>query len=137
MKKTNASVIHKTGGPEVFKFDEVNLPSPNKDEVIIRHTAIGVNYLDTYYRSGLYPIDLPAILGDEGVGIITKTGKGVTDFNIGDRVAYPACSGGGYAETRVISSKHIVPVPETITDEIVAASLLRGMTVEYLSLIHI
>ncbi len=127
-----ASVIHETGDPEVFQFEEIELLEPDSDEVLLRHTAIGVNYLDTYYRSGLYPIDLPAILGDEAVGIIKKTGNDVVDFKIGDRVAYPACKGGGYAEVRVINSKQIVPVPESISDETVAASLLRGMTVEYL-----
>ncbi len=132
MKKNNASVIHVTGGPDVFQFEKIERPEPNSDEVLLRHTAIGVNYLDTYYRSGLYPIDLPAILGDEAVGVVTKTGNGVTNFKVGDRVAYPSCKGGAYAEARVINSKLIVPVPETMSDEIIASSLLRGMTVEYL-----
>ncbi len=130
--KTKAAIIYKAGDPDAFRYKNIELRPPGKDELLIKHTAIGVNYLDTYYRSGLYPVDFPVIVGDEGVGIVEQTGKNVTEFNVGDRIAYPASKCGGYAERRLITASEVVPAPSSIPDEIIAASLLRGMTVEYL-----
>jgi NADPH2:quinone reductase len=128
-----AIVIRQTGGPDVMSYEDVEVGEPGPGEVRIRHTAIGVNFIDTYYRKGLYPAPggLPFIPGAEAVGIVDKAGEGVVQFRPGDRVAY-AASVGAYCEARVISAQKLVRVPDDIDGYTVAASLLKGMTVQYL-----
>ncbi|MBS1164887.1 MAG: qorA 2 [Proteobacteria bacterium] len=128
-----AIVVRKTGGPEVMSVEEVQVGMPGPGEVRLRHTAIGVNFIDTYYRKGIYPAPagLPFIPGAEAVGIVEKVGEGVAQFHPGDRVAY-AGSVGAYTEARLISAQRLVRVPDDIDGFTVAASLLKGMTVQYL-----
>ncbi|MGB1187174.1 MAG: quinone oxidoreductase family protein [Cycloclasticus pugetii] len=123
--------IYKTGDSSVFQLEDNAVASPKAKQVLLKQTAIGVNYIDTYFRSGLYPIDLPATLGDEAVGIVEQVGEGVTEFSVGQRVAYSAAKG-AYTQYRVIDVNELVPIPDNIDDKSVATSLLRGMTVEYL-----
>ena len=129
---TNAIRVHKQGGPEEMKWEEVALPEIQKDEVLIKHTAIGLNYIDTYHRSGLYPMPVPLTLGIEGAGIIIEAGENVKDLNVGDRVAYASPPTGSYAEAKVMPADRLVKIPDNISDEIAAAIMLKGMTVEYL-----
>lgn len=128
-----AIVVRKTGGPEVMSLEDIYVGAPGPGEVRLRHTAIGVNFIDTYYRKGLYPAPagLPFIPGAEAVGIVDKVGEGVAQFHPGDRVAY-AGSVGAYTEARVISAQKLVRVPDDIDGFTVAGSLLKGMTVQYL-----
>lgn len=129
---TNLSAnIYQTGDSSVFKLDTSLIEEPKAQQVLLKQTAIGVNFIDTYFRSGLYPIDLPATLGDEAVGVIEQVGEGVTEFSVGQRVAYSAAKG-AYTQYRVIDINELVPIPDNIDDKSVATSLLRGMTVEYL-----
>lgn len=129
---TNLSAnIYQTGDSSVFKLDTTLIEEPKAQQVLLKQTAIGVNFIDTYFRSGLYPIDLPATLGDEAVGVIEQVGEGVTEFSVGQRVAYSAAKG-AYTQYRVIDINELVPIPDNIDDKSVATSLLRGMTVEYL-----
>ena len=129
---TNAIRVHKQGGPEEMKWEEVTLPEIQKDDVLIKHTAIGLNYIDTYHRSGLYPMPVPLTLGIEGAGIIIEAGENVKDLNVGDRVAYASPPTGSYAEAKVMPADRLVKIPDNISDEIAAAIMLKGMTVEYL-----
>ena len=129
---TNAIRINKQGGPEEMKWEEVALPEMQKDDVLIKHTAIGLNYIDTYHRSGLYPMPVPLTLGIEGAGIIIEAGENVKDLNVGDRVAYASPPTGSYAEAKVMPADRLVKIPDNISDEIAAAIMLKGMTVEYL-----
>lgn len=119
------------GGPEVLTLAERTEPTPGPGEILIRQNAIGLNFIDTYYRGGLYPTPLPAILGSEASGVVKAVGKGVTRFKVGDRVAY-AGGLGAYAEARVYPAALAVPVPEGISDEVAAAVTLKGMTAEFL-----
>ena len=123
--------IHKTGGPEVLQWDEVEVPAPGQGQVRIRQTAVGLNYIDTYQRSGLYPIQLPCIMGNEGAGVVEDVGPGVTDLKKGDRVAYSGALG-SYAEARVVPADRLVKVPNGISDQQAAAMMLKGMTAQYL-----
>ena len=129
---TNAIRVHKQGGPEEMKWEEVALPETQKDDVLIKHTAIGLNYIDTYHRSGLYPMPVPLTLGIEGAGIIIEAGENVKDLAVGDRVAYASPPTGSYAEAKVMPADRLVKIPDNISDEIAAAIMLKGMTVEYL-----
>ncbi|MBY0562681.1 MAG: quinone oxidoreductase [Hyphomonadaceae bacterium] len=124
--------IAEHGGPEVMSFDDVAEPAPGPNEIRVRHHAIGVNYIDTYHRSGLYKIPLPSGLGLEASGVVDALGKAVTRFKLGDRVAY--CSGpiGAYAEANVLSEGRAVRLPDSIPFDIAAASLLKGVTARYL-----
>lgn len=125
--------IHAPGGPEVLCCDQVPLPEPAPGEVLLRHIALGVNFIDTYHRSGLYPLPaLPHALGVEGVGVVEVLGRGVDGLLPGDRVAYAGGAPGAYAEYRAVPADRLVPVPEDLDDARAAAVLLRGMTVEYL-----
>ena len=124
--------IERTGGPEVMQLVEVDLPGPAAGEVRIRHTAIGLNYIDTYHRSGLYPIKLPGGLGLEAAGIIEELGEGVTTLKEGDRIAYGNGPLGAYAEARNIAALRVVKIPDSISDETAAGMMLKGMTVRYL-----
>ncbi len=123
--------IHETGGPEVLKIDEVDLPPPGKGEVRVRHHAIGVNFIDTYHRTGFYPMPLPFIPGGEGAGEVVEVGPGVKDFKPGDRVAY-AGPPGGYAEERNIAASVLVKLPRGIAYDTAAAMMLKGLTAQYL-----
>lgn len=123
--------VHRTGGPEVFTVEDVEIGEPGPGEVAIRHTAVGLNFIDIYQRSGLYPLSLPAILGMEAAGVVEGLGNGVAGFDIGDRVAYPMTVG-AYSTGRTIPAAKIVKIPDSIDDATAAAMMLKGMTVEYL-----
>jgi len=123
--------IHKTGGPEVLQLEEVELVAPGPGQASVRHHAIGVNYLDIYFRTGLYPAALPFIPGSEGAGVVTAVGPGVEGFKAGDRVAY-VTTPGSYAEARNVDVKHLVKLPEVISYEQAAAMMLKGLTAQYL-----
>jgi len=128
-------IISKLGGPEVLKYQEYNLPKIIKNkEVRIKHTAIGLNYIDTYHRSGIYPLpsELPFCLGMEAAGVIIEIGNEVTNFKVGDRVAYATPPLGAYCETRDFPEEKLIAIPDFLKDDEVASILLQGMTVEYL-----
>src|ERR1700720_892941 len=124
--------IHKTGGPEVMQWDEVAVGDPGPGEARVRHTAIGVNYIDTYQRSGHYKLALPAGMGNEGAGVVEAVGPGVTDIKPGDRVAYCGGAPGSYSEVRVMSADRLVKLPEGVSDRTAATLMLKGLTVQYL-----
>jgi NADPH2:quinone reductase len=123
--------IHQTGGPEVLRWEAVEVGPPGPGEVRLRHTAIGLNFIDTYHRSGLYPLPLPAIPGSEGAGVVEEAGDGVTEVKPGDRVAY-AGPVGAYAEERLVAAHRLVPLPDDVDDRVAAAAMLKGMTARYL-----
>ena len=124
--------IHSYGGPEEMKWDSIELPAPGPGELLLRHLAVGINYIDTYHRTGQYPVpDLPAVIGMEGCGEVIAVGEGVSEFKTGDRVAY-ANPIGSYAEERLIPAERVVKVPDGISSEQAAAMMLQGMTVRYL-----
>ena len=123
--------FEQTGGPEVLQFMEVDAPQPRPGQVLIRHEAIGINFIETYLRSGLYPMKLPSGLGGEAAGVVEAVGEGVTRFKVGDRVAAAGTSF-SYAEKSVVSAERAVAVPDGIDLKIAAAALLKGMTVEFL-----
>jgi NADPH:quinone reductase len=131
--KSKAIVIRSHGGPEVLEFVERDVSAPGAGEVQIRHAAIGMNFIDIYIRTGLYPAPggLPYVAGKEGAGTVTAVGAGVHDFQVGDRVAYPATDG-AYSELRNIEARHLVRVPDGIALETAAAMMMKGMTAEYL-----
>ena len=123
--------VHSCGGPEVLRWDEVEVGKPGPGKVRLRQTAIGVNFIDIYRRRGLYPMDLPFVPGDEGAGIIDEVGEGVDWLKPGDRVAY-ANAPGAYAEVRLIDAPKLVKLPPSVDDAAAAASILKGLTAEYL-----
>jgi NADPH:quinone reductase len=122
----------KTGGPEVLEWQQVEVGKPGQGQVRIRHTAVGLNYIDTYQRSGLYPMPLPSGLGSEAAGVIEEVGPGVGDLKPGQRVAYAGGPLGAYCDERVMPADRLVPVPDGITDQQAAAMMLKGMTAWYL-----
>jgi NADPH2:quinone reductase len=122
----------KTGGPEVLEWQDVDVGKPGPGQVRIRHTAVGLNYIDTYQRSGLYPMQLPSGLGSEAAGVIEEVGPGVADLKSGDRVAYAGGPLGAYSEVRVMPADRLVPLPDGISDQEAAAMMLKGMTAWYL-----
>ena len=124
--------FHKPGGPEVMQIETHDLPAPGPGEAIVRNTAIGLNFQDVYQRSGFYPLPLPSGIGTEAAGVVEQCGTGVTTCKAGDRVCYAGGPIGAYADLRVMPSDRLVKIPEGISDEQAAASLLKGMTVEYL-----
>ncbi|SIO67924.1 NADPH2:quinone reductase [Singulisphaera sp. GP187] len=124
--------ITRTGGPDVMRWEDVEVGAPGEGQARIRHTAVGVNLLDTYHRSGLYPLPLPTVLGSEAAGIVEAVGPGVTVVKLGDRVAYGGGPPGSYAERRLIPAQILVPIPEEVSDETAAAVMLKGMTSQYL-----
>jgi NADPH2:quinone reductase len=128
----NAIRFHKNGGPEVLQWESVDVGDPGAGEARVRHTAIGVNYIDTYHRSGLYKLVLPSGLGTEGAGIVEAVGTGVTDVRPGDRVAYSGGPLGAYSEVRVMPADRLVKLPDGISDKIAATLMLKGLTVQYL-----
>ena len=128
---TKAIQISRRGGPEVMELDEVEVLPPEAGEVLIRHTAIGLNYIDVYFRTGLYPAELPCVLGMEGAGVIEELGEGVTGFNVGDRVAYTGLMG-AYAERRTVPADRLVKIPKDVQDQTAAAMMMKGLTAHYL-----
>ena len=130
--KAHAIRIAQTGGPEVLSYDEVEVGEPGEGQVLLRQTAIGVNYIDTYFRSGLYPLQLPSGLGQEGCGVVEKIGKGVKGLKAGDRVAYASAPPGSYSTARLFPAARVVKVPKEIDDKTAAKMMLQGMTAEYL-----
>ncbi|MES1175395.1 MAG: quinone oxidoreductase [Myxococcales bacterium] len=130
---TRAIRFTRTGGPEVLGLEQVSLPEPKAGQALVRHHAIGVNFIDTYHRSGLYPVPLPSGLGTEAAGVVEQVGPGVTQIRVGERVAY-AASGelAAYSEARVLAADRLVPLPDDISFDIAAACLLKGMTAEFL-----
>ncbi|HEX6661192.1 MAG TPA: quinone oxidoreductase [Sphingomicrobium sp.] len=128
---THAIRIHETGGPEVLKWEEVEIGEPGPGEVKLRQEAAGLNYIDVYHRTGLYPQQLPFIPGVEGAGVVGAVGPGATGVQAGDRVAYAGPSG-GYAEERLIAADRLVKLPGSISGELAAAMMLQGMTAHML-----
>ena len=122
---------HKQGGPEVLQLDDVQVGDPGQGQVRIRHTAIGVNFVDTYQRSGLYPMQLPAVAGNEAAGVVDAVGAGVADLKVGERVAYTGLPG-SYCEMRLVPADRMVKLPQSISDEQAASMMLKGLTVHYL-----
>src|SRR5438105_6175321 len=130
---TRAIRIEQTGGPEVLKIAEVQVGDPGAGEVRIRHKAVGLNFIDVYQRTGLYPLPLPAGIGGEAAGVIEAVGEGVTHLKAGDRAAYATTAApGAYAEARVMSAKHVCKLPDGIDFDTAAAMMLKGMTAQYL-----
>jgi NADPH2:quinone reductase len=123
--------IHEPGGPDVMRWEEVTVGDPGPGQARVRHTAVGVNYIDTYHRSGLYPMQLPVTLGGEGAGVIEAVGRKVKDLKVGDRVAY-AGPLGSYAEVLLRPADKLVKIPSGISDQEAAAMMLKGMTAWYL-----
>jgi NADPH2:quinone reductase len=128
---TKAVRYHQHGGPEVLRYEDVAVGKPGAGQVRLRHTAIGVNFIDIYQRSGLYPMLTPQVGGNEGAGIVESVGTGVTDLAVGDRVAYTGLPG-SYCEARVVPADRLVKLPQGISDEQAASMLLKGLTVQYL-----
>ena len=129
----NAIRIHAQGGSDVLKYESVDVPAPGAGEVAIRHSAIGLNYIDVYHRSGLYPIaGFPAIPGLEAAGTVTAAGSDVSGLQVGDRVANASPPMGAYADERVMPARNVVKLPDGIDVETAAAMMLQGMTVQYL-----
>jgi NADPH2:quinone reductase len=122
----------RTGGPDVLKAIDIPVPRPGPDQILVRHEAIGLNFIDTYNRSGLYAMTMPAILGQEGAGIVEAIGDTVTRFRVGDRVAYGTGPAGAYAEAHLVPADRAVRVPEQIPLKTAAAVMLKGMTAEFL-----
>jgi NADPH2:quinone reductase len=122
---------HKQGGPEVLQLDDIQVGDPAQGQVRIRHSAIGVNFVDTYQRSGLYPMQLPATAGNEGAGVVEAVGPGVTDLKTGDRICYTGLPG-SYCEQRLVPADRMVKLPQGISEEQAASMLLKGLTVHYL-----
>ncbi len=124
--------VHAYGGPELLRRELVTVPSPGPGQVRLRQTAVGLNYIDVYERTGLYPIELPGCLGHEAAGVVTETGAGVREFQCGDHVAYVHTQPGAYADERVMPADRLVKIPKGITDAQAAAVMLKGLTAWYL-----
>jgi NADPH2:quinone reductase len=124
--------IARNGGPEVMEYVDVEVGEPGPGEARVRHAAIGVNFIDVYFRTGLYPSNLPTGLGSEGAGVVEAVGEGVTEVKVGDRVAYAGGPNGAYAEVRNIPASRLVRLPDDISFETAAAMMLQGLTVQYL-----
>jgi NADPH2:quinone reductase len=122
---------HKQGGPEVLQYEDVEVGDPGPGQARIRHTAIGVNFVDTYQRSGLYPMQLPQVAGNEGAGVVEAVGPGVTDLKPGDRIAYTGLPG-SYCDVRLVPADRMVKLPQGISEEQAASMMLKGLTVHYL-----
>ncbi|QEL19603.1 quinone oxidoreductase family protein [Limnoglobus roseus] len=129
---TKAIRLHATGGPEVLRWEDVTVGEPGEGQARVRHTAVGVNFIDTYQRSGMYPIPVPGGLGSEAAGVVEAVGPNVTAVKPGDRVAYAGGPPGSYSEVRLIPAHILVPIPDGVADETAAAVMLKGMTAQYL-----
>ena len=130
--KIKTIIISKNGGPEVLELKESNIGRPSQDEVLIEHVAIGLNFIDVYHRSGLYPVPLPSGIGAEGSGIIKEVGSNVKDFKVGDRISYSGQPLGAYSSHRIFPTKDLVKVPENIDLEVAATLMIKGLTSFYL-----
>ena len=124
--------VHETGGADVLRWEESEVGEPGPGEVRLRHTAVGLNFIDTYHRTGLYPLPLPFVPGLEAAGVVEALGDGVTNLATGDRVAYGAGPLGAYCEARLMPADKLVRIPPGVDDDAAAAMMLQGMTVEYL-----
>ncbi len=124
--------IHLTGGPEVLRWEAVDVPVPAAGEATVRHQAVGLNFIDTYHRTGLYPLPLPSGLGLEGAGVVEAVGEGVSEVKVGDRVAYAGGPIGAYAEVRNIPAHRLLKLPDSIDCKTAAAMMLQGLTAAYL-----
>ena len=130
---TKAIRIHAHGGPEAMRWEDVPTPEPGPDEALVHHTAVGLNYIDVYFRTGLYKVPtLPATIGMEAAGVVRALGASVTGLTVGDRVAYASAPIGAYATDRVIAADRLVRLPDYIDDQTAAAMMLQGMTAQYL-----
>jgi NADPH2:quinone reductase len=129
---SHAIRLHSFGGPEVLRLEQVDVPAPGRREVLIRQTAVGLNYIDVYGRTGLYPVTLPSGLGMEAAGVVEAVGRGVRDLKEGDRVAYIHAQPGAYAEARVLPADRVVRIPDAVSDRQAAAVMLKGLTAWYL-----
>ena len=128
-----AMQVYEVGDPDVMKWEEVDPGSPGENQVLVRHTKVGLNFIDVYFRKGVYPAPgFPFVPGLEGAGVVEQTGPGVTDLAIGDRVAYASPPLGAYAEQRIMPADRLVRMPDSIDDETAAAMMLKGLTVHYL-----
>ena len=133
MQKVRAIRFNRTGGPEVLRWEEVTIGSPSAGQVSIKHTAVGLNFIDSYHRTGLYPLQpMPSGIGLEAAGLVEAVGEGVTEFAVGDRVAYGTGPIGAYSEVRNIAADKIVKIPDGIEDRTAAAIMLKGLTAQYL-----
>jgi NADPH2:quinone reductase len=130
--RCNAIQFSQPGGPDQLKWVEVEVGSPGAGEVLIRHHAVGLNYIDVYFRTGLYPASMPAGLGMEGAGVVEAVGEGVSHLSVGDRVAYASQPPGAYAELRVMPAMNVCVLPDAISFETGAAMMLKGLTAQYL-----
>jgi NADPH2:quinone reductase len=126
--KTNAIRIHAHGGPDVLRFEQLEVGDPGPGEVRIRQTAIGLNFIDVYQRSGLYPMQLPSVLGREAAGVVEAVGASVKGFATGERVAYVLATSGAYAESRILPAGRLLKLPDALSDNQAAAVLLKGLT---------
>ena len=129
--RTHAIRIHETGGPEVLRWEELEVAAPGPGEVLLRQTAVGLNFIDTYHRTGLYPLELPTVLGREAAGVVEEVGPEVDGFKPGDRAAY-ALFPGSYTELRSIPAAQLVPLPDHVDERTAAAVMLKGLTAHYL-----
>ena len=130
--KSQAIVMHSQGKPDVMVVEEVDVGTPGPGQAVIRQTAVGVNYLDVYHRSGVYPLPLPSRIGSEGAGVVEALGTDVTHIKVGDHVAYQGGDIGSYSTRRLMQAARLYPIPAGVSDEQAAAVMLKGMTVEYL-----
>ena len=128
----NSIVIHEHGGPEVMKWEEIPLQNPRRGEVLINQTKVGLNFIDIYQRSGVYPLNLPSSIGMEGVGVVESIGEGVENVKVDDRIGYVMGPPGSYAESRLYPADRLITLPDYLSDSQAAASLLKGLTVSYL-----
>ena len=128
----NSIVIHEHGGPEVMQWEETPLQNPGRGEVLINQTKVGLNFIDIYQRSGVYPLDLPSSIGMEGVGVVESIGEGVENVKVGDRVGYVMGTPGSYTESRIYPADRLIKLPDFLSDSQAAAVLLKGLTVSYL-----
>ena len=132
MSDPYAFAIQRTGGPEVLEAELIDIPSPGPDQVLVRHEAVGLNFIDTYHRSGLYTVPLPSGLGNEAAGVVEAVGEGVADFRAGNRVGYFTGPLGAYSTHRCLDASRLVKLPDGITSDRAAAAMLKGCTAEYL-----
>lgn len=129
---THAIRIHAPGGPEVMQWEQIDIGNPGPGQLRIRHTAVGLNFIDVYHRSGAYPLQTPTTPGMEGAGVVEAVGEGVSDVKVGDRVAYASNPMGSYAEARLMPADRVVKIPDGVTDQQAASMMLKGMTAQYL-----
>ena len=129
---THAIRIYQTGGPDVLRWEEIIVAAPAAGEATVRHHAVGLNFIDTYHRTGLYPLPLPSGIGLEGAGVVEAVGEGVSEVKVGDRVAYAGGPLGAYAEVRNIPAHRLLKLPESISFDTAAAMMLQGLTAAYL-----